>query len=94
MSATTLPDSSALLKASELNVFDSQGKEVKFGTIFEKEKVMVVFIRKFNDVYSRIFFIGRNLGHFFCGVRSYADYLLLHFNLMTYLTRNLELSGE
>lgn len=52
--ATTLPDTNALLKASELNVFDSKGKEIKFGTIFEKEKVIVVFIRMFNGVVSSV----------------------------------------
>ncbi|KAF9466651.1 AhpC/TSA antioxidant enzyme-domain-containing protein [Collybia nuda] len=47
MSASILPDASALLKASKLNIFDSQGKEVDFGTVFKKEKVIVVFIRHF-----------------------------------------------
>ncbi|PBK87150.1 hypothetical protein ARMGADRAFT_939327 [Armillaria gallica] len=51
-----IPQQSALAEASQLEVFDSTGSTVKFGTLLPSdpsEKVVVVFIR-----------------HFFCGVLS------------------------
>ena len=39
-----LPDDTALAAASDLEVFDINGDKVKFGSIFEKQKTVVVFI--------------------------------------------------
>lgn len=43
--AKAIPSAEDLAKAGELEVLDADGKKVKFGTIFEKEKVVAVFIR-------------------------------------------------
>jgi hypothetical protein len=40
-----VPDSTVLNEARALEVFDSTGNKVLFGSLFENEKVVVVFIR-------------------------------------------------
>jgi len=40
-----LPDGDTLEKASKLNVFDSKGEKVSFGSIIDGQKTVVVFIR-------------------------------------------------
>ncbi|KAF8621928.1 hypothetical protein AX15_007396 [Amanita polypyramis BW_CC] len=45
--ATEIPDQETLSKASELTVYNSKGEEVKFGSLFEHSKTVVVFIRHF-----------------------------------------------
>ena len=40
-----IPDEISISKAAELTVFDSAGKEVKFGDLFEDKKTILVFIR-------------------------------------------------
>ncbi|KAF8167139.1 AhpC/TSA antioxidant enzyme-domain-containing protein [Crassisporium funariophilum] len=42
-----VPDAKTIVEASELEVFDSKGDKVKFGSIFEEGKTVVVFIRHF-----------------------------------------------
>ncbi|KAI0333596.1 hypothetical protein GY45DRAFT_1244515 [Cubamyces sp. BRFM 1775] len=44
---TALPSSDALAKAAALNVFDDSGKEVKFGSLIDNQKTILVFIRHF-----------------------------------------------
>ena len=44
--ARTIPDAATVFALSELEVFDSTGATVRVGSIFEKEKVVVVFIRE------------------------------------------------
>ncbi|KAL1730415.1 AhpC/TSA antioxidant enzyme-domain-containing protein [Schizophyllum commune] len=43
----TLPDEATLASAAELDVYDAQGKKVKFGSIYGENKTVVVFIRHF-----------------------------------------------
>ncbi|KAF7428642.1 hypothetical protein PC9H_007869 [Pleurotus ostreatus] len=43
----SIPDASVLQEASLLEIFDLNGQKVKFGSIFEKESVIAVFIRHF-----------------------------------------------
>jgi hypothetical protein len=40
-----LPDETTIKEVSDLEVFDINGDKVKFGSICEKEKAIVVFIR-------------------------------------------------
>ncbi|KAG7095672.1 hypothetical protein E1B28_006389 [Marasmius oreades] len=40
-------DASALEKASKVDVFDSKGSTINFGTIFASQKVVIVFTRHF-----------------------------------------------
>lgn len=40
-----LPDPDAVAQVSDLEVLDSKGGKVRFGSLFEKEKAVVVFIR-------------------------------------------------
>ncbi|PFH47210.1 hypothetical protein AMATHDRAFT_77308 [Amanita thiersii Skay4041] len=42
-----IPDESTLNQASELTIYNSKGEEVKFGTLFNEEKTIVIFIRHF-----------------------------------------------
>ena len=42
---TTLPSPDVFSKAASLNVFDESGKEVSFGSLFQDQKTIVVFIR-------------------------------------------------
>ena len=39
-----LPDNATIREVSNLEVFDINGDKVKFGSIFEKQKTIVVFI--------------------------------------------------
>ncbi|KAL1703664.1 AhpC/TSA antioxidant enzyme-domain-containing protein [Schizophyllum commune] len=43
----TLLDEATLTSAAQLNVYDAQGKKVKFGSIYAENKTVVVFIRHF-----------------------------------------------
>ncbi|KAL1713104.1 AhpC/TSA antioxidant enzyme-domain-containing protein [Schizophyllum commune] len=43
----TLLDEATLASAAELDVYDAQGKKVKFGSIYAENKTVVVFIRHF-----------------------------------------------
>lgn len=40
----------SIVKAAELEVDDVDGKKVKFGTLFEHEKAVVIFIRTFSPL--------------------------------------------
>ncbi|PSS02369.1 hypothetical protein PHLCEN_2v4062 [Hermanssonia centrifuga] len=42
---TSLPDADAIAQASNLAVYDLDGKEVKFGDLFKEQKTIVIFIR-------------------------------------------------
>jgi len=42
---TTLPDADAIAKASVLNVLNVKGEKTSFGSIFEDQRTIVVFIR-------------------------------------------------
>jgi len=46
-SPTDIPDEQTLSRASDLTIYDSKGEGVKFGSLFEKDKSVVVFIRHF-----------------------------------------------
>ena len=43
--AKAIPTPEELAKAGALDVLDLNGEKVKFGSVFENEKVVVVFIR-------------------------------------------------
>jgi hypothetical protein len=43
--STALPDANTLAQASELTVFDAKGGKISFGSIFEDQQTIVVFIR-------------------------------------------------
>ncbi|KAF8228360.1 hypothetical protein L208DRAFT_1291813 [Tricholoma matsutake] len=44
---TALPDADTIAKASALNVLDPSGNMLSFGSIFEEQRTIVVFIRHF-----------------------------------------------
>ena len=44
--AKLIPDESTIKEAAEIEIVNSKGVEVKFGTVFEKHKTIVVFIRE------------------------------------------------
>ncbi|TFK66422.1 hypothetical protein BDN72DRAFT_880289 [Pluteus cervinus] len=46
-SATEIPSAEALERVSELEVDNSKGEKVKFGSLYTEQKVVVVFIRHF-----------------------------------------------
>ena len=63
----------SIVKAAELEVDDVDGKKVKFGTLFENEKAVVVFIRAFSPLTAGCCDNDRLhscVGHFFCGVSN------------------------
>jgi hypothetical protein len=66
-----LPGNTAIAEASDLEVFDINGNKVKFGSIFEKQKTIVVFISMQLSL-SMMLFNDSCTGHFFCGVRYQA----------------------
>ncbi|KAF7981342.1 hypothetical protein HWV62_33787 [Athelia sp. TMB] len=41
----SIPSDATILEASNLNIFDKQGSKVRFGSLYEKEKAVVVFIK-------------------------------------------------
>lgn len=43
---TALPDADTIAKASALNVLDPSGNMLSFGSIFEEQRTIVVFIRE------------------------------------------------
>ncbi|KNZ80766.1 hypothetical protein J132_04271 [Termitomyces sp. J132] len=45
--AAAIPDADTLTNAAKLQILDSQGAKVTFGSLFEKQKTIVVFIRHF-----------------------------------------------
>ncbi len=74
-SAREIPDEQTLSRASDLNIYDSKGEGVKFGSLFEKDKTLVVFVRT-SDSSSRVQ-LSQLLplsGHFFCGVCMILGY--------------------
>lgn len=42
---TALPDQATVAKAAALNVFDAEGNQLSFGSLFRDQKTIVVFIR-------------------------------------------------
>ncbi|KAI0707772.1 AhpC/TSA antioxidant enzyme-domain-containing protein [Earliella scabrosa] len=44
---TALPDQATVAKAAALNVFDAEGNQLSFGSLFRDQKTIVVFIRHF-----------------------------------------------
>ncbi|KAF8712463.1 hypothetical protein AX14_013071 [Amanita brunnescens Koide BX004] len=45
--AADIPDQQTLSRASDLIIYNSTGEEVKFGSLFEAHKTIVVFVRHF-----------------------------------------------
>ncbi|KAF9055630.1 hypothetical protein BJ165DRAFT_1427502 [Panaeolus papilionaceus] len=45
--ARTIPSQDIIEKAAELEIYDVNGTKLKFGSLFEDKKVVVVFIRHF-----------------------------------------------
>jgi hypothetical protein len=50
MSDSTIPDEKVVTEAAELDIFNSKGDKVKFGSLFEYQKTVVVFIREYRLV--------------------------------------------
>jgi len=44
-----IPDEHTISEAAELEVFDVYGERIKFGSIFAKEKTIVIFISEFGN---------------------------------------------
>jgi hypothetical protein len=44
-----IPDDHTIAEAAELEVFDVDGEKIKFGSIFAKEKTIVIFISEFGN---------------------------------------------
>lgn len=89
--ATDIPDEQTLSRVSDLLIYNSKGEEVKFGSLFEENKTVVVFVRTFHD--NRRVQLNKMLheplsGHFFCGVCNIG---LLY---AAYRPQNLGLSSE
>lgn len=51
-----LVDSDTTAQASTLDIFDSTGRKVHFGSLFETQKTVVVFIREVHIAVSAIYF--------------------------------------
>jgi len=45
----SIPNASVVAQASELDILDVKGNKVKFGSIFETEKAIIVFIRSYTS---------------------------------------------
>jgi len=41
-----IPDENTLKEAAEIEILNSKGEGIKFGSLFEKDKTVVVFIRE------------------------------------------------
>ncbi|GLB43806.1 putative ahpC/TSA antioxidant enzyme [Lyophyllum shimeji] len=44
---TSIPNQETIAKASKLEIFDGEGNKVAFGSLFESQKTIVVFVRHF-----------------------------------------------
>jgi len=44
-----LPDDKIISEASDIDILNSKGEKVKFGSLFEQQKTIVVFIRMFSS---------------------------------------------
>jgi len=44
-----LPDDKVISEASNIDILNSKGEKVKFGSLFEQQKTIVVFIRMFSS---------------------------------------------
>jgi hypothetical protein len=66
----SIPDENTIKEAAEIEIFNAKGAAVKFGSLFEKQKTVVVFIREHLDSSRTTFINLSNTGHFFCGVRT------------------------
>ena len=42
---TTLPDTDTLTKAAQITIYNADGDQLSFGSLFEDKKTIVVFIR-------------------------------------------------
>ena len=72
-----IPSREAILSVSQLDVLDENGRAVTFGSLFEKQKIVAIFIRtspphKILFAFLRVPFAG----HFWCAVRI-VHYMLL-----------------
>ena len=44
--AKSIPDENTVKNAAEVKILDAKGSEIKFGSLFEEHKCVVVFIRE------------------------------------------------
>ena len=77
--AADIPDQQTLSRASDLIIYNSTGEEVKFGSLFEAHKTIVVFVRTFHN--NNQVLLNETLneplsGHFFCGVCFVLGYYI------------------
>ena len=54
--AKLIPDESTIKEAAEIDIFNSKGVGVKFGSLFEKDKTIVVFIREKSNIFQDTFY--------------------------------------
>lgn len=73
-----IPSRETILAVSELDVLDENGRAVAFGSLFEKQKIIAVFIRTSPPAHDSlaIFLRVPFAGHFWCAVR------VLHYTLL------------
>jgi len=46
----SIPDEKVVVEAVEFDIFNSKGDKVKFGSLFESQKTVIVFIREYRLV--------------------------------------------
>lgn len=62
-----IPTEQTIAQAAQLEVLDVNGDKVKFGSVFESKKAIVVFIRTLASLHQTLT-SDSSAGHFFCGV--------------------------
>lgn len=67
----SIPSDATILEASNLDIFDKQGSKVRFGSLYEKEKAVVVFISESSPAPEIMSHPEIHPGHFFCGVSPF-----------------------
>ena len=48
-SPKSVPEDSVIKEAAGIDIFNSKGEKIKFGTIFETQKTVIVFIRMYTE---------------------------------------------
>ena len=82
-----IPSDATILEASNLEVFDKQGSKVRFGSLYEEEKVVVVFIRESLPTHVTVGRPEMLPGHFFCGVSPILKHFIISLNIHKVLPR-------
>jgi hypothetical protein len=76
--STPTIEANILKTASNIQLFNSKGTEVRFGDVFANQRSIVVFIRAYfpgsgvHGFHCQSLTLLLSAGHFFCGVRSFV----------------------